>query len=183
MKANGNSGALSQNRSSGSNSPKLVPGRPIQLDITAEDDDYRRAQEKLEAIEGDVWDGQHENSSSALPEAALGTGEARGTTTHETQEGMLPRDVQEKTAYYDYTSEKQLSQADAKLFYQRSKLESQKTGESSWTPQWGTTQNSPHQSPVIVPNSMSNILEADPGGMKSSGSIASIQSGRTIPQG
>jgi len=44
---------------------------------------------------------------------------------------MLPRDVQLKTAYYDYAAEKQLSQADAKLFYQRSQLEAQKTGGSA----------------------------------------------------
>lgn len=97
---------------------------------------------------------------------------------------MLQRDVQEKTAYYDYTSEKQLSQADAKLFYQRSKFESQKTAESSWsTSQWGTRQNSPGQSPVIVPKSVESVLEGDQTGMQSSASFASLQSGRNVPQG
>jgi hypothetical protein len=40
-------------------------------------------------------------------------------TPSETQEDMLPRDIQRKAAYYDYAAEKQLSEADAKLFYQR----------------------------------------------------------------
>jgi AMP deaminase len=105
-------------------------------------------------------------------------------TPPEPQEGMLPRDVQEKTAYYDYTSEKQLSQADAKLFYQRSKYESQVTGESSWSAsQWGTRQNSPGQSPVIVPKSVGSVLEADQSGMQTSESMSSLQSGRNVPQG
>jgi AMP deaminase len=130
-----------------------------------------------------TWDGRPANSSTALPEAALGPDETPESTPPEPQEGMLPRDVQEKTAYYDYTSEKQLSQADAKLFYQRSKFESQKTAESSWsTSQWGTTQNSPRQSPVLVPKSMNNALDADQPGLHSSTSMASMQSGRNVPQ-
>jgi AMP deaminase len=76
-----------------------------------------------------------------------------------------------------------LSQADAKLFYQRSKFESQNTGEGSWTTsQWGTRQNSPNQSPVMVPNSMNNILEGDLVAMQSSASLASMQSARNVPQ-
>ena len=177
------SGPLSQNQSSGSNSPRIVPGRSTHLDITPEDEDYRQAQQNSDEESDDTWDGQHRHSSTMLPEAALGGDETPEVTPLESQEGMLPRDVQEKTAYYDYTSEKQLSQADAKLFYQRSKLESQQTGESSWaTPQWGTRQNSPHESPVIVPKSMAHVLEADEVGMKSSGSMASMQGGRNIAQ-
>jgi AMP deaminase len=181
--ANGTSGALSQGQFSGSNSPKIVPGRPTHLDATPEDEDYRQAQDNDEEESDETWNRQYGQASATLPEAALGMDEAAGTTPPETKEGMLPRDVQEKTAYYDYTSEKQLSQADAKLFYQRSKLESQKSGEASWaTPQWGTRQNSPHESPVLVPNSMGNVLEREQAGIKSSGSMASIQSGRNVPR-
>jgi AMP deaminase len=39
-------------------------------------------------------------------------------------EGMLPRDKQRKTAYYDYASEKKTSSEEAKQFYQRHLLES-----------------------------------------------------------
>jgi AMP deaminase len=38
--------------------------------------------------------------------------------------GMLPRDKQRRTAYYDYVSEKQMSHSEAKQFYQRHQLES-----------------------------------------------------------
>ena len=48
-------------------------------------------------------------------------------TSSNMQDGMLPRDIQGKTAYYDYAAGKQLSQADAKIFYQRSQLEALKT--------------------------------------------------------
>ncbi|KAI9848494.1 MAG: AMP deaminase [Thelocarpon superellum] len=37
----------------------------------------------------------------------------------------LARDRQRKTAYYDYAAEKQMSHADAKLFYQQSQIEAQ----------------------------------------------------------
>ncbi|KAH7372364.1 hypothetical protein BKA66DRAFT_177870 [Pyrenochaeta sp. MPI-SDFR-AT-0127] len=39
--------------------------------------------------------------------------------------GMLPRDKQRRTAYYDYTAEKQMSHTEAKQFYQRHQLETQ----------------------------------------------------------
>lgn len=70
--------------------------------------------------------------AAALTEDVTPTGTNTGAVTpSEVGEGMLPRDVQLKTAYYDYAAEKQLSQADAKLFYQRSQLEAQKTGGSA----------------------------------------------------
>lgn len=37
--------------------------------------------------------------------------------------GLLPRDQQTRTAFYDYASEKSLSHAEAKLFYQRHQIE------------------------------------------------------------
>jgi AMP deaminase len=176
-------GPLAQNVSSGSNSPKLIPARPTHLDVATEDEDYRPVQDNSDEDSDKTWDTRPGNTSTVLPEAALGLDETPDVTPPDPHEGMLPRDVQEKTAYYDYTSEKQLSQADAKLFYQRSKFESQKTGEGSWTTsQRGTRQNSPNQSPVIVPNSMNNILEGDLAAMQSSASLASMQSARNVPQ-
>ncbi|KZF23839.1 AMP deaminase [Xylona heveae TC161] len=38
---------------------------------------------------------------------------------------VLPRDKQRRTAFYDYASEKQMSQAEAKLFYQRHQMDAQ----------------------------------------------------------
>jgi hypothetical protein len=39
--------------------------------------------------------------------------------------GMLPSDKQRRTAFYDYTAEKQMSHTEAKQFYQRHQLETQ----------------------------------------------------------
>lgn len=43
-------------------------------------------------------------------------------------DGMLPRDKQRRTAFYDYTAEKQMSHTEAKQFYQRHQLETQHGG-------------------------------------------------------
>ncbi|KAL8370985.1 hypothetical protein RB595_001032 [Gaeumannomyces hyphopodioides] len=55
--------------------------------------------------------------------------------------GMLARDKQRRTTFYDPVAERHMSQTDAKLFYQRSQRERQKAGSS--TP-WG------EGSPVIA---------------------------------
>lgn len=87
----------------------------------------------------------------------------------ELEYGPLARDIQAKTAYYDYTAEKQMSQADSKLFYQRSKLEVQKTGGSSWenthTPYTG--------SPKM--RSVSQTPGQDQGEVARSGNMHSVQ--------
>jgi AMP deaminase len=114
-----------------------------------------------------------------LPEAALLPDDTPQTNTpSDMQEGMLPRDIQRKTAYYDYAAEKQLSQADAKLFYQRSQLEAQKTGGSNW----GNSQSSPQGSPVLVPRSFSNVFDAEQAEMRRSGSVRSMVSGHSVAQ-
>ncbi|KAG9233325.1 hypothetical protein BJ875DRAFT_378876 [Amylocarpus encephaloides] len=94
------------------------------------------------------------------------------------QEGMLPRDIQQRTAYYDYTAEKQLSHADAKLFYQRSQLEAQKTGGSNW----GHSQSSPQGSPVLASRGQYHGSEGQ-SGMRRSDSVNSIKSGHRVAQG
>ncbi|EMD63194.1 hypothetical protein COCSADRAFT_338729 [Bipolaris sorokiniana ND90Pr] len=43
-------------------------------------------------------------------------------------DGILPRDKQRRTAFYDYTAEKQMSHTEAKQFYQRHQLETQHGG-------------------------------------------------------
>lgn len=109
-----------------------------------------------------------------LPEAALMPDSTPDTSPSENENGMLPRDKQRKTAYYDYAAEKQLSQADAKLFYQRSQLEAQKTGGSNW----GNSQQSPEGSPVIsgIPRTFSSTFEAEQAGLRSSSSVHSMHS-------
>lgn len=126
------------------------------------------------------WDEEQDKQSALLPSAALlpdGTPET--STPSDVDEGMLPRDIQRKTAYYDYAAEKTLSQADAKLFYQRSQLEAQKTGGSNW----GNSQHSPQGSPVLMPRSFSNVFEAEQASMRRSGSVNSMKSWHNVSQG
>jgi AMP deaminase len=62
------------------------------------------------------------------------------------QEGMLLRDLPKRTTFYDPVAERQMSQTDAKLFYQRSRADG-KGGSSVWS------QFTPHGSPVMVSGS------------------------------
>ncbi|KAK1911918.1 hypothetical protein P3342_011003 [Pyrenophora teres f. teres] len=48
---------------------------------------------------------------------------AADASADEDGNGMLPRDKQRRTAFYDYTAEKQMSHTEAKQFYQRHQLE------------------------------------------------------------
>lgn len=47
----------------------------------------------------------------------------RDSDSYGPQQGLLPRDKQRKTAYYNYVTEKQMSHEEAKLFYQQSQKE------------------------------------------------------------
>ncbi|KAI1770933.1 AMP deaminase [Hypoxylon cercidicola] len=60
------------------------------------------------------------------------------------EEGMLLRDRPRKTTFHDAVAERQMTQADAKLFYQRSQLDQLKTEGSNWS----QSQITPHGSPV-----------------------------------
>ncbi|KAM7184164.1 hypothetical protein V8F20_012336 [Naviculisporaceae sp. PSN 640] len=60
------------------------------------------------------------------------------------QEGMLPRDLPTKTAFYDPIAERQMTQTDAKLFYMRSQAESRSQLHTQ-------AQISPQGSPLIGP--------------------------------
>lgn len=176
-------GTTSRDLFSEGNSPNLGLSTAIHPDHLSEDgeDDYKMSHETGRTGIGseDSWDEREDKEDAALPEAAIMADETPATSTpSDTQEGMLPRDIQRKTAYYDYAAEKQLSQADAKLFYQRSQLEAQKTGGSNW----GASQSSPRGSPVLVPRSVSSFFEADQAGLKRSGSINSIKSGQHVTQ-
>ncbi|PNY29293.1 AMP deaminase [Tolypocladium capitatum] len=64
------------------------------------------------------------------------------------QDGMLPRDVPQRTTFYDPVAERQMTQTDAKLFFQRSKMDGRGGGGgTSWTP------STPIGSPVMVSGS------------------------------
>lgn len=53
---------------------------------------------------------------------------------------MLPRDVPKRTTFHDPVAERQMTQADAKLFYHRNKLD-------------GWAQQTPLESPVMIAGS------------------------------
>jgi AMP deaminase len=84
------------------------------------------------------------------------------------QEGMLPRDLPKKTAFYDRVAERQMTQTDAKLFYQRSQAETRS--------QMHTAQITPHGSPLMA--GFASTLGQIPGdfsGLKPmSGSVRSL---------
>lgn len=126
------------------------------------------------------WNDKQDDQGPKLPAAAFNPDTdplGERTPSDEAHDGILPRDIQRKTAYYDYAAEKQLSQADAKLFYQRSQLEGQMTGGSNWG-----SQCSPQASPVIAANgsisNLSNFGNTDFTDVQRSRSTRSIQSGQ-----
>ncbi|KAI4701323.1 putative zinc finger protein [Alternaria sp. BMP 2799] len=65
-----------------------------------------------------------------LDNGATATAQDNASTSDEEEDdnGMLPRDKQRRTAFYDYTAEKQMSHTEAKQFYQRHQLETQYGG-------------------------------------------------------
>jgi AMP deaminase len=155
--------------------------RPSDFDALSEDEEESRGLDYGNRDGGseESWDEREDKDDAMLPAAALMPEDTPQTSTpSDMQEGMLPRDIQRKTAYYDYAAEKQLSQADAKLFYQRSQLEAQKTGGSNW----GNSQSSPQGSPVLIPRSFSNVFDADQAEMRRSGSVKSMLSGHSMAQ-
>lgn len=79
-------------------------------------------------------------------EAASQTGVAGAEEEEGLQDGMLPRDLPKRTTFYDPVAERQMSQTDAKLFYQRSKFDVRSSTRSG-------SQATPHDSPVILSRS------------------------------
>jgi AMP deaminase len=146
----------------------MLDARPTHLGLT---DNYGRDEGDTDVENS--WEESPNSHIKMLPDAALQVEDSPGTGTPSDADGMLPRDIQRKTAYYDYAAEKSLSQADSKLFYQRSQLEAQRTGGSSW----GASQTSQHGgSPVLQPR-YSNRFGQDTDGIRRSESTASHKSG------
>jgi AMP deaminase len=144
-------------------------------------EDYRQDRELGYAGSEESWEEgrDHERDMNMLPEAAMEPEDTppETSTPSDREDGILPRDKQRKTAYYDYATERSLSHADAKLFYQRSQLEAQKTGGSNW----GNSQQSPSGSPILVGNGFS-LHEADQAGIQRSGSLNSLRGGHHTGQ-
>ncbi|KAI8629294.1 hypothetical protein F5Y19DRAFT_434819 [Xylariaceae sp. FL1651] len=94
------------------------------------------------------------------------------------EDGMLPRDRPRKTTYYDVIAERQMSQADAKLFYQRSQLDHLKNDASSWSQSHPT----PHGSPPILPhNDGGGAIQGRPATSTSYASLPSAAPSYSFP--
>jgi AMP deaminase len=178
-------GSVSQSGALESNSPHLGSSRVACQDPISEDEEpFLQLNDNDEVGSDESLDGIQYGKGSLPQTAMLGEGggiAGESTPLDGVQDGMLPRDIQRKTAYYDYAAEKQMSHADAKLFYQRSQLEAQQTGESNWG-----SQNSLQNSPVIAATrsvtNMGNMGNAEQAYMKRSGSTRSMQSGQSLSQ-
>lgn len=110
---------------------------------------------------------QNDGYRNTLGESENITGES--TPSDDTQQGILPRDEQTRSAVYDYASEKSMSHAEAKLFYQRHQLES-------------SQQRPEAQSPVIQAEMPSSAIDGEGPGLSRTASMASRRSAHSYTQ-
>lgn len=159
------------NHPSGLSSPHLEPTQ-LSVDDNSDGDDNPYDDQGLD--EGSNSTLADNKTNNALPGAALD--EEGGEDA--TQDGLLPRDFQRRTTFYDYAAEKQISFTDAKLFYQRSQAEAQRSGEGGW----GSQQSLPPDSPRLSERKYSNISGTEAEDPQRSGSLRSIGSGLNMAQ-
>ena len=180
-----NTGSLLQGEALESNSPPLGSSWVACQDPVSEDEEPHPQLHDNDEEGSDGSLDQPQDAKMSLAQTAMLEGDG-GTPGESTPlggvlDGMLPRDIQIKTAYYDYAAEKQMSHADAKLFYQRSQLEAQQTGGSNWG-----SQNSLQNSPVIAAtrslSNMGHIGNAEQPYIKRTASTHSMQSGKSLSQ-
>lgn len=142
--------SFSHDPSSNSTSPKLSA---TQLPADESDDDLYDARGQSDT----EFDGLHAPDGHAdqyeagdSPGSHENHGKRKGgrlnTNVADMEEGMLPRDLPHKTAFYDLVAERQMTQSEAKLFYQRSQ-----TGSRS---QMHPHASSPMGSPVMMAGSI-----------------------------
>ncbi|SLM40687.1 amp deaminase 3 [Lasallia pustulata] len=158
-------------------SPPILPS-PTEYAQSEDYDEYPRDGSTASADHNTVFDGgpteingrqdrQKVGYRHTLEESDNNTGES--TASEGTRQGILPRDQQTRTALYDYASEKSMSQAEAKLFYQRHQLES-------------SQQRSEAQSPIIQAQMPSSAYEGEGAGLSRTASMASRRSARSYTQ-
>ncbi|KAF2467445.1 AMP deaminase [Lindgomyces ingoldianus] len=98
-----------------------MPSSEDEDDLSPESSDPEAAGEMAQA----------NNGATAAVRTSAGAsleGDDNGPSNEAQGGGLLPRDKQRRTAFYDYASEKQMSHSEAKQFYQRHQLESQYGG-------------------------------------------------------
>ncbi|KAF2636683.1 AMP deaminase [Massarina eburnea CBS 473.64] len=94
---------------------------------SSEDDDLSPGSSELEPQDGQPERGRTGGTGAQIT-AGTGMLGDNGGPDEAQDDGLLPRDKQRRTAYYDYASEKQMSHSEARQFYQRHQLESQHGG-------------------------------------------------------
>jgi len=104
------------------------------------DDEDHTAQRRDSMTDSEPEQAGRRSSSSPERDGQQGNG------ADEMHEGMLLRDMPTKTAFFDPIAERQMTQTDAKLFYQRSQLDLYKAGGSS---RGGNAETTPHGSPIL----------------------------------
>ncbi|KAI0012881.1 AMP deaminase [Xylariaceae sp. FL0662B] len=123
-----------------STSPRVSAAHPA-LDFDSDGSDPT-----AQAIESDSdADGpEHDTSWHSPTNNPITTPQPSGgeTPSSAAGDGMLPRDRPRKTTFYDAIAERQMSQTDAKLIYQRRHLDQFRTEGSNWS-----QQPTPHGSP------------------------------------
>jgi AMP deaminase len=100
-------------------SPELGPAHDDQMPSSEEDELSPESSEP---------DAGASRRTQVDPGASATLHTTAGTSVEEDGNGMLPRDKQRRTAFYDYTAEKQMSHTEAKQFYQRHQWETQYGG-------------------------------------------------------
>ncbi|KAK4660418.1 AMP deaminase [Podospora pseudocomata] len=112
----------------------------------SDDEEYTRHGQSDTESDGLLEQHEHGRSHGApdsLAQSPGSDGHVRRADDAELEEGMLPRDMPHKTAFFDLVAERQMTQSEAKLFYQRSQTDSR-------TMQTQTqTQFSPQGSPLL----------------------------------
>jgi hypothetical protein len=103
-------------------SPDLGPTHGDQIPSSEEEDELSPESSDPEA--GGSHRTQVDHGTSATAQTTAGTSVEEDGNGN----GMLPRDKQRRTAFYDYTAEKQMSHTEAKQFYQRHQWETQNGG-------------------------------------------------------
>ena len=101
----------------GDASPELAPLRDDQIPSSEDDEPSPDFSEPEGGSSGHT---QADNGATATLQNTAGT-----SLDDDGAAGMLPRDKQRRTAFYDYTAEKQVSHTEAKQFYQRHQMETQ----------------------------------------------------------
>ncbi|KAL2153938.1 hypothetical protein VTH82DRAFT_2614 [Thermothelomyces myriococcoides] len=127
--------------SSNSPSPRITATQMPELD--SDNEEHRILNQGDTGSESEQGGHGSRGSDEGNLEAGSGQDDDQGRHQLEMEDGMLPRDMSPKTAFYDMVTERQMTQTDAKLFYQRSQAENR-------TQLNQISQMSPHDSPLLA---------------------------------